>query len=204
MIELDRQVGRLLDAVRERRRDRPTLVLFLSDNGPLPPFPEQVRTGQLRGSKLSLYEGGLRLPFIAWGPGLVAAGRVNRATVLTGVDLLPSLARIAGATPPEPGGDGEDLSKAILGESEPVRGRPIFWEYGRNASAFAYPSPKNRSPNLAILDGNWKLLVNADGSGTELYDLARDPREAVNRASEEPALAARLREDLLRWRRSLP
>jgi arylsulfatase A-like enzyme len=186
MVELDRQVGRLLDAFRERGRDRPVLVLFLSDNGPIPPFPDQARTRQLRGSKLSLHEGG-----------------VNDSSVLTGVDLLPSLARIAG-TKPEAGGDGEDLSKAILGESDPLRTRPIFWEYGRNSTAFAYPAPKNRSPNLAVREGNWKLLVNADGSGVELYDLIRDPRETTNRAAEESAITARLKDAVLGWRKSLP
>ena len=207
MVELDRQVGRLLDGLRERDRgrDRPALVLFLSDNGPLPPFPGQARTRQLRGSKLSLYEGGIRLPFIAWGAGLVAAGRTNESTVLTAVDLLPSLARIAGTSlPTDYRGDGEDLSRAILGESEPLRTRPVYWEYGRNGSSFAYPAPKNRSPNLAMLEGNWKLLVNADGTGAELYDLALDPREVSNRAAEEPEIALRLKEELLRWRKSLP
>ncbi len=118
---------------------------------------------------------------------------------------MPSLARIAGAQPP-PGyeGDGEDLSKAILGQAEPTRTRPVFWEYGRNATAFAYPMPKNRSPNLAVVEGNWKLLVNADGSGVELYDLASDPREATNRATEQPELADRLKGEVLRWRKSLP
>jgi arylsulfatase A-like enzyme len=205
MVELDRQVGRLLDGLRDRARGRPTLVLFLSDNGPLPPFPNQARTRQLRGSKLSLYEGGIRLPFIAWGPGLVAAGRVNEVTVLTAFDLLPSLTRIAGAELPAGyQGDGEDLSKAILGEAEPARSRRVFWEYGRNDTAFAYPMPKNRSPNLAVLEGNRKLLVNADGTGAELYDLASDPHEATNRSAEEPEIAARLKEELLRWRNSLP
>jgi arylsulfatase A-like enzyme len=205
MIELDRQVGRLLDALRDRKSGRPTLVLFLSDNGPLPPFPGQARTRQLRGSKLSLYEGGIRLPFIAWGPGLVTAGPTNESTVLAAVDLLPSLARIAGAElPPGYQGDGEDRSSAILGHSSPSRTRPVFWEYGRNGSAFVYPAPRNRSPNLATLDGNWKLLINADGMGLELYDLARDPLETTNRATEEPKVAARLKEEVLRWRKSLP
>ena len=205
MVELDRQVGRLLDALRDKAPGRTSLVLFLSDNGPLPPFPDQARTRQLRGSKLSLYEGGIRLPFIAWGPGLVTAGRANESTVLTAFDLFPSLVKIAGGgLPAGYKGDGEDLSGAILGESEPARTRPVFWEYGRAAGAFDYPAPRNRSPNLAMLDGNWKLLVNADGTGAELYDLARDPREATNRATEEPEVAARLKDDLLRWRRSIP
>ena len=205
MIELDRQVGRLLESLRNQTKGRPTLVLFLSDNGPLPPFPNQARTGQLRGSKLSLYEGGVRLPFFAWGPGLVAPGKSNEPTVLSALDIFPSLCRIAGVELPVGyQGDGEDLSRAILGESEPVRNRPIFWEYGRNDKAFAYPAAKNRSPNVATLEGNWKLLVNADGEGAELYDLARDAREATNRVADEPDLAARMKAEALRWRRSLP
>jgi len=205
MVELDRQVGRLLEVLRTRDQSRPLLVLFLSDNGPLPPFPGQARTRQLRGSKLSLYEGGIRLPFIAWGPGLVAPGRVNNSTILSAVDLLPSLTKIAGATLPAGyHGDGEDLSQAISGQSEPVRTRPLFWEYGRNATSFAYPMAKNRSPNLAILEANWKLLVNADGSGVELYNLAQDPQEMRNQATEQPELTARLQAELLRWRKSLP
>ena len=206
MVELDRQVGRVLDALRDRPAgSRPTLVLFLSDNGPLPPFPNQARTKGLRGSKLSLYEGGIRLPFLAWGPGLVAAGKGNDATVLTAFDLFPSLCRIAGADLPAGyKADGEDLAPAILGQGEPARSRPVFWEYGRNARSFGYPAPRNRSPNLATLEGDWKLLVNADGSGVELYDLKKDPRETTNRADQEPEIAARLKESALRWRRSMP
>jgi arylsulfatase A-like enzyme len=205
MVELDRQVGRLLDSLREAKAGRPTIVLFLSDNGPLPPFPGQKRTGGLRGSKLSLYEGGIRLPFFAWGPGLVAPGKSNEFTVLTAVDLFPTLCRLAGADLPAGyAGDGEDLSLALLGEAALPRTKPIFWEYGRNAAAFAYPAPKNRSPNVAVLDGNWKLLVNADGSGVELYDLAADPGETTNRATEAPDVASRLKDASLRWRRSVP
>ena len=95
MVELDRQVGELLDALRKNRAGRPTIVLFLSDNGPLPSF-QRARTVGLRGSKLSLYEGGVRLPFIAWGPGIVPAGVTNDATVLAAVDLFPTLCRLCG------------------------------------------------------------------------------------------------------------
>jgi arylsulfatase A-like enzyme len=205
MAELDRQVGRLLDALRRRPADRPTIVLFLSDNGPLPPFPGQKRTDGLRGSKLSLYEGGIRLPLIAWGPGLIPAGRADDATVIAAVDLFPTLCRIAGA--PLPDGyapDGEDRSAALRGDASPTRSRPLFWEYGRNGESFSYPSPRNRSPNVAVLDGDRKLLVNADGSGAELYDLTRDPRETTDRAVEEPELARRLTDAALAWRKALP
>ena len=90
LTEMDRQVGRLLDALRDRKSGRPTLVLFLSDNGPLPTFQRQ-RSAGLRGSKLSLYEGGIRVPCIAWGPGVVPAGLTNETTVLAAVDLFPTL-----------------------------------------------------------------------------------------------------------------
>jgi arylsulfatase A-like enzyme len=204
LTEMDRQLGRLLDAVRARKSDRPAVVLFLSDNGPLPTF-DGKRTVGLRGSKLSLYEGGLRVPFIAWGPGLIPAGVTNDATVLTGVDLFPTLCRLCGAALPEgyeP--DGEDLSAALLGQT-PARKRPVFWEYGRNATAFAYPARKgDRSPNVAVRDGSWKLVVNADGSGAELYDVAADPTEATDLSTAEPAVAKRLADAALKWRKSLP
>ena len=129
----------------------------------------------------------------------------NDTTVVAGVDLLPTLCRLCGAGLPagyEP--DGEDLSPALLGES-PARTRPLFWEYGRNDTSFAYPPGKaDRSPNVAVRDGNWKLLVSADGTGAELYDLAADPNEAANLASAEPAVARRLADSALRWRKSLP
>ncbi|WP_435017220.1 sulfatase family protein [Tundrisphaera sp. TA3] len=205
LVEMDRQIGRLLDAIRDRNDDRPTIVLFLSDNGPLPPFPEQKRTGGLRGSKLSLFEGGLRLPFFAWSPGLIPAGRSEEA-VLAAVDLFPTLCRLADAPLPEGYvSDGEDMSPAFLGQPAPARTRPLFWEFGRNAEGFNYPGNKNnRSPNLAILDGRWKLLINADGTQRELYDITKDERETANLESENPGEASRLSEALLHWRKSMP
>jgi arylsulfatase A-like enzyme len=205
MVELDKQVGRLLDALRERKGDRPTIVLFLSDNGPLPPLPDQKRTVGLKGSKLSLYEGGIRLPFIAWSPGLIPAGRSDETTVLAAVDLFPTLCRLAG-TPMPPGyaSDGEDRSEALLGTASPTRIRPLFWEYGRNDEAFGYPAKRNRSPNLAVRDGDWKLLVNADGTHAELYNVARDPNETTDRATVEADLARKLTDAALAWRRALP
>ena len=120
-------------------------MLFLSDNGPLPSF-QRARTVGLRGSKLSLYEGGVRLPFIAWGPGIVPAGVTNDATVLAAVDLFPTLCRLCGADSAgrirgrrrgyEPGPPGKS----------PRRTRPLFWEYGRNDKSFDYPGGDDRSP----------------------------------------------------------
>src|SRR6185436_16228768 len=128
---MDREVGRLLASLRHDGSASNTLVLFLGDNGPLPTF-QQERTAGLRGSKLSLYEGGIREPLIAWWPGRVPAGRVDTNSVLGAVDFFPTLVRIAGAgMPPGISWDGEDASAALFGQAI-RRARPLFWEYGRN------------------------------------------------------------------------
>ena len=204
LTEMDTQVGRLLDAVRKSKATRPTVVLFLSDNGPLPTFNRSRTTG-LRGSKLSLYEGGIRVPLIAWGPEVVPEGVTNDTTVIAGVDWLPTLCGLCEAKlPPEYAPDGEDLSPALLGKT-PRRTKPLFWEYGRNDKSFAYPSIKgDRSPAVAVREGNWKLLANADGTGAELYDMAADPKEAMDLASSRPEVTRKLADKVRAWRKSLP
>lgn len=198
IIEMDRQIGRLMDGVPAN-----TLLIFASDNGALPTFKGE-RSNGLRGSKLSLYEGGIRLPFIARWPGEVPAGKVDETTVLHAVDMMPTLAAIGGAALPERyAGDGMDSSPALLGK--PVtRTKSLFWEYGRNDKSFKYPEAPDRSPNLAVRDGNWKLLINADGSGAELYDLSTDPNESGNIAADHSDTTQRLTDAVLGWRKSMP
>ncbi len=204
LADMDREIGRLLATLRETGAASNTLVVFLGDNGPLPTFQQQ-RTAGLRGSKLSLYEGGVREPFIAWWPGRVPAERVDTNSVLSALDLFPTLARLAGARiPSDVSADGQDISTALLGQSM-TRAKPLFWEYGRNTSSFAFPGiAHNRSPTVAMRDGPWKLLVNADGSGAELYDVVRDPEESRNVISAQPQVAERLTRAALAWRKSIP
>ncbi len=200
LVALDTQIGRLLDGLQGTN----TLVLFLGDNGASPPF-ERERVDGLRGQKLSLYEGGVRVPFIAWWPSQGHCGVVNSSTVICAVDMMPTLATICGGgLPPDFQADGEDMTRAILGESL-RRTTPLFWEYGRNATSFDYPRDAvQRSPNLAVREGDWKLLVNDDGTGAELYDLATDPGETKNVVEEHPLHAQRLTAAVLAWRKSVP
>ncbi len=205
--EYDVQMGRLLDGIQKLGIASNTIVIFSGDNGPLPTY-QQKRTGGLRGSKLSLYEGGNREPLVVWWPGHATAGKINERTVMNAVDLFPSFCKIAGVKMPDEIGsklDGEDLSAAFTG-AEPIRGKTLFWEYGRNETTFKYPQPQthNRSPNVAVRDGDWKLLINADGSGAELYNLASDRNETNNLASKETELTKKLSVAALGWRRSLP
>lgn len=200
----DVQMGRLLDGLKRLGLEENTLVVFTSDNGPLPSF-NHARTGGLRGSKLSLYEGGVRVPFMVRWPGHTPAGRVDEQTVLEAVDLFPTLCAIGGAKMPGAWAfDGEDMTGALLGQ--PVaRTKTIFWEYGRAAKWFRYPAHAlDRSPHLALREGKWKLLVNSEEASAELYDLEADPNEATDVAGRESATTERLRAELLGWKKSLP
>ena len=199
MTELDKQIGRLAKELPQN-----TLLLFISDNGPLPSF-QGKRTTNRRGSKLSLYEGGINLPCIARWPGKVPVDQVNESALIAGVDFLPTFASIAGAKlPADYVSDGEDFSPLLVGKTF-QRSKPIFWEYGRNDTSFKFPGPAaDRSPQLALRDGPWKFLLNSDGSGAELFNLASDVRESKNVAAENAELASGMRDKLLAWKRSLP
>ena len=201
LAEYDKQVGRLLAGLKKLELDNDTILVFSSDNGPLPTFRGE-RAGGMRGSKISLYEGGIRMPFIVRWPGHVPAGRVDEMSVLDGVDLLPTFCKLGGAPLPPDKLDGVDISASFLGKTLD-RKAPILWEYGRN-EAFGYPKGRDRSPNVAVRDGNWKLLVNADGSQVQLYDLKSDRNEKDNLADKNSDIASRLSEAALAWRKSLP
>jgi len=202
--EMDRQIGRLIDAVQGEN----TILVFLGDNGPTA-WPRYYNekldppgsTGGLRGRKWSLYEGGIRTPFIVNWKGRTPAGRVNNDTVIAAVDLLPTFCKLAGAASPA-NTDGEDMSNAIRGKRQ-QRKRDLYWEYGRAEKGYPYPGlAADKSPNCAIRSGPWKLLQNADGAGVELYDLRRAPHE--NHVTSDPRRAAALSRKLLAWRKSLP
>ncbi len=204
LAEYDKQIGRLMAGLKELKLDQNTIVIFTSDNGPLPTL-NNARTRGLRGAKDSLYEGGTREPLIVRWPGHAPAGRVDGQTIMNAVDFFPTFCKLAGTPiPHDIKLDGEDLSASFSGHRA-ERKLPMFWEYGRNET-FGYPReyPGQRSPNLAIRDQNWKLLVNADSTDVQLYDLASDRNETRNVAARNPEVTERLTQTLLHWRKSLP
>src|SRR5690606_11618431 len=94
LTELDKQLGRLMEGLKELGIDEHTIVIFTSDNGPLPNF-RQERSAGLRGSKLSLYEGGLNMPFIVRWPAKIKQHGIDSTSVISALDLLPSFAQLA-------------------------------------------------------------------------------------------------------------
>jgi arylsulfatase A-like enzyme len=208
--EMDRQIGRLVAAIDELGLAESTLIVLTSDNGPTAwpryykeGFEPPGSTAGFRGRKWSLYEGGIRMPLIARWKGRIAPGALDERTIMATVDFFPTFCALARVAPPEAEFDGVDMSAALLGKPQ-ERERPLLWEYGRDDSYLKPGAEADRSPNLAIRDGRWKLLINADGTRTELYDLEVDPREQTNLAEQHRAVAARLSKRVLDWRRSLP
>lgn len=192
LAELDVQIGRLMLGLKNLGIDDKTLVILSSDNGPAPAFSGN-RTDDLRGQKATLYEGGIRMPFIVRWPGTITPGQLNTSSVLCSVDLLPSLCAISGTQVPQDYPvDGEDMSRVLLGTGQTDRTKPLFWEFGKNKT-------DRVSPHIAVRDGDWKLLVNADGSDVELYNMKTDFLEKTNVAASNTEVVNRLKPMAINW-----
>jgi uncharacterized sulfatase len=199
---MDRQLGRMFQHIREdvALRDN-TLILICSDNGHDP----EGGSGPFRGHKATLYEGGIRSPLVVWGPGLMdknRAGSVNNTSVFAAFDLAPSLLSLAQISPQDDDEyDGENLAPILLARSTASRRAPLFWRRPPDRK-FAYKS--GPFPDLAVREGNWKLLCGYDGSKPELYDLANDRAETTNVASANLDIVNRLTSLVLDWNASMP
>ncbi len=207
---LDRQVGRLLDKLDELGLSKNTIVVLTSDHGPTdwryyykqgyyPPGSAQP----FRGRKWSLYEGGIRVPFLVRWPGHIPAGGVDAKTMMTDMDLFPTLSSLANVKLPNVDFDGQDMSEALLGNPQQRR-KPLFWEFGPTETYLAPGNPRFKSPDLAMRDGKWKLLINHDASDPELYNLQEDIAETKNVANEYPEITRKLSQKLMNWWNTLP
>ena len=177
--ELDHHLGRLLDKLRELDLAEQTLVLFTSDNGP--ERNSGGSAGPLRGTKHTLFEGGLRVPWLAWWPGHVPAGRVS-SEFLTTLEFLPTLASLwglAGKASPEKPLDGFDISAILLGREGARSPREhLYSRYGSGAKSLE-----------SIRQGHWKLHL---GESPQLYDLAADMAETRDVAKLHPVVVEQL------------
>jgi len=180
---LDRDVGRILDLIGELGIEQRTLVIFTSDNGSYQGSPIPIQffdsNGPLRGGKRDVYEGGIRIPFIARWAGEIPAGRVSDH-VLAFWDMMPTLAEVAGLPAPR-GIDGLSMLSALKGEPAPEH-EYLYFDYGHRRPKYVQ----------AVRSGNWKGVRVGARSPLELYDLATDLGEEHDVAAAHPDVVERL------------
>lgn len=191
---LDKSVGKVTKYLKDNNLVENTLVVFYSDNGGQNKKGKKGPTNNwpLRDGKGSLYEGGVRVPFIASWPGKITAGSVSEDLV-TSNDILPTFAKVAGVKeekiPEEV--DGIDLSASLFDNQSPAR-QSLYWHY---------PHYHNLGkPAGAIRDGNYKLIEFFQTGKVELYDLNADLGEQTNIAKQQPKVTAKLLAKLTAWR----
>ena len=178
--ELDWSVGEILETLRDNGLEKNTLVIFTSDNGPwLQKKKMAGSAGPLKDGKFSSYEGGCRVPCIAWQPGTVPAGQICESQIST-LDFLPTFAALAGAeVPTDRVLDGFDIRAVLAGDCDAAPMREYFLYRGQG-----------------IRIGNWKYVMKEDKQ--QLFDLSSDVGEKENRVKEYPdkakELATRLQE----------
>ena len=219
---MDEDIGRLLRCVEALGLRDNTIIVFSSDQGPAPleassakdpearkkrgrnakpPTPETENSrldamgyaGIHRGGKHGIYEGGVRVPWIVRWPARVPAGRVDRDSVLSGADWLPTLCAVAGVKIDPADFVGEDSSAAWFGGTH-IRQRPLFWK------------PSSRGSTAGIRDGRWKLIypTRQNGSQLELFDIVADPGESHDLATRHPEIVKRLSTQVQAWVATLP
>jgi arylsulfatase A-like enzyme len=219
----DDRIGEVLDTLDRLGLTSNTLVIFSSDNGPArAATPTELKlmhdtatgagfgiaaakgvTGGRKGYKAALFEGGIGVPFIARWPGKIAAGKVDKRSLISAVDVLPTLCELAGVTLPSSyRPDGVSQVSTLLGKEKPEREKPLFWKMDSS-----WPARKSRPDHwvsYAVVHLHWKLLANRDLSYWELYNIAVDPYEKNDLKKKYPHFVQPLLKQLVEWKATLP
>jgi arylsulfatase A len=187
--EIDHSTKQILAALAANKLEDNTLIFFTSDNGAsVDKGPEGGSTGPFRAGKFSTYEGGVRIPAIAWFPSKIKPRTESQPAIL--LDLFPTFANIAGAKiPASLKIDGQDLT-------------PLLFENGkRNGTDFYFYMQDKLQAHRSE---NWKLkLADKPNTPPELYDLSKDPGEATDVAKDNPEIVKRLQQQMAAEEKSL-
>ena len=178
---MDRNIGRILDTLKELELDKNTVVMFTSDNGPS--FTTSYKfwgsCGRFQGIKRSLHEGGIRVPMIVRWPGTIAPGTTCESP-FAGYDFLATAADLAEVKQP-PATDGVSFLPSLLGREQ--KGHDyLYWE------------SHERNTLVAVRMGKWKLIRDKRKTkwGPYLFDLEKDPGESKNLAKSNPKVVKKL------------
>ena len=184
--EMDEQIGVVLAKLKEKGLDQNTLVVYLSDNGGW--IGKGGNNGPLRGGKWGIYEGGQRVPFIIRWPSGLPGGQVYGEAV-SSLDLMPTFAAVAGATPPKEI-DGFNILPYLRGEKQGSPNNELFWKL---------------NGQWAILLDHWKAIRYMDKPGQpELYEISKDTGEKNNVVAEHPEKVEQLNKLWDEWNATLP
>lgn len=201
--DLDAGIGRLFEALDSLGLSENTYVFFMADNGGVefvppvsnrldPPsaFSKPMRNAPLRGGKWTLYEGGIRVPFIVKGPGIKAGTQSD--VPVAGWDLLPTFSELAGNSPlTDDRVDGGSFVSLLKNDGKGNVVRP--------SEDFYFHRFHNSYPHSAIISGSYKLIHFWKTGTTEFYDLAKDPGEIRNIRDKEKARAAMMEKRLFSY-----
>ncbi len=178
---IDRSVGRVLQTLRNEGLEENTIVIFTSDNGAPGYLGIPDVNKPYRGWKLTLFEGGLRVPYVAKWPGHIAPGTQYQHPI-SNIDILPTVAAAAGVTlPTDRVIDGVNLLPFLGAKPATQAPRPLFWRDGSYR---------------AMQDQKWKLIVSERPKKDWLFNLAADPTERENLASAQPQKLAQMKAQL--------
>ncbi len=193
---LDRNVGRLLTALRETGRDRDTIVVFTSDNGGLATSEGSPTSNlPLAEGKGWMYEGGTREPLAVRWPGNITPG-TSCSVPVTSTDFYPTILDAAGLPlNPQQNCDGVSMMPLLRGGKRLDRDA-IFWHY-------PHYSNQGGTPGCSVRSGDFKLIEFFEDGKLELYDLRADPGEKHDLAATDPSTANRLHRLLVSWRKQV-
>ena len=186
---VDRSVGRVLQTLREEGLEENTIVIFTSDNG----APGYIGIPDVnlpyRGWKLTQFQGGLRVPYVAKWPGHIVPGTQYQQPV-SNIDILPTVVAAAGGKlPTDRPIDGVNLLPYLGKDSASQPQRALFWRDG---------------PYRAVQENAWKLIVSEQPKKDWLFNLAQDPTEKINLAAQQPEKLAQMRATLTAHHAQMP
>lgn len=185
MSAMDDAIGGVLKKLDEHKLAENTLVFFISDNGG-PTGANASRNTPLKGVKATLWEGGIRVPYLVRWPGKVPAGKAFDQPVIA-LDIHSTALAAAGVTL-EKNLDGVNLLPHLQGEKKDAPHDALYWRFGQP---------------LAIRSGDWKLIRTAHSEEFQLYNLAADIGEQKDVAAENAKVVAELQEKVLAWDKEL-
>jgi uncharacterized sulfatase len=181
---MDKDVGRLTALLRELNLDEKTLIVFTSDNGPHSEGNHKHTffnsNGPVRGFKRDLWDGGVRVPGIAWWPGTIKAGSESD-NIMASWDYLPTVCELIGVETPADT-TGISMVPTLTGKGEQKKHKYLFWQSG-----------EQRQHKVAVRSGKWKLVRTKTDAPVALYDLDTDIEEQTDVSAKYPEVAAKLK-----------